>query len=227
MPQSFLKNFWSWKTFWLCNTFIKCLLDVGCPGKGPGLCTRARLQSLFSWELLVITSHDSFRNVTFGRGGRSGLPTTVSAVGSRCQVKQCFWAFLFLWPKRRSCMNCLLRSLRTWTFHESEDGRTKKLSNWIYLFLTDTEMEALRDGVVLIRQWISGGDLLECSSSVFLLLRSRAGRILIVQGRGYIVHPESNSLLVSSTCYNTRVFRPCSCWCDWRIWQRHIRIMSN
>ena len=226
MPQSFLKNFWSWKTFGLCNTFIKCLLDVGCPGKGPGLCTRARLQSLFSWELLVITSHDSFRNVTFGRGGRSGLPTTVSAVGSRCQVKQCFWAFLFLWPKRRSCMNCLLRSLRTWTFHESEDGRTKKLSNWIYLFLTDTEMEALRDGVVLIRQWISGGDLLECSSSVFLL-RSRAGRILIVQGRGYIVHPESNSLLVSSTYYNTRVFCPCSCWCDWRIWQRHIRIMSN
>ena len=87
--------------------------------------------------------------------------------------------------KKEELHELLLRCLSTWAFHESEDGRTKKLSNWIYLFLTNIEMEALRDAVVLIRQWISGGDLLECSSPVFLLLRSRAGRIFIVQGRRY------------------------------------------
>lgn len=143
MPQSFLKKFWSWKTFQLCNIFIKHLLDVGCPGKGPqhkGTCNHCSAESCRS------SNHDSFRNVTFDCGGWSGLPTTVSAVGSWCQVKQCFWAFLFLWPKRRSCMSCLLRSLRTWAFRESEDGRTKELPNWIYLFLTDTEMEAQRWG---------------------------------------------------------------------------------
>lgn len=124
---------------------------IGCGLSWEGAATQGHVLSLFSWELSVITNHDSFRNVTFDCGGWSGLPTTVSAVGSWCQVKQCFWAFLFLWPKRRSCVSCLLRSLRAWAFRESEDGGTKELSNWIYLFLTDTEMEALRDGVVLIR----------------------------------------------------------------------------